>query len=118
MWGSGPALQGLLLSPWEDAHGGFNARTGRQGTLRATEVIVPWSPPPYAPAPPPSLLEPERTDPSPVSPLPSGHAGAPPPPAHSLAPMYRPRYTHGPWCPSLPPPVLLPAPCWPVPFLP
>ena len=88
------------------------------GTLRATEVMVPWSPPPYAPAPPPSLLEPERTDPSPVSPLPSGHAGAPPPPARSLALTYRPRHTHGPGRPSLPPPVLLPAPCWPVPFLP
>ena len=101
-----PAPQGLLLSPWEDAHGGFNARTGRQGTPRATEVMVPWSPPPYAPAPPPSLLRPERTDPSPVSPLSS---------AHSLASTYRPRHTHGPWCPSLPPPVLLPAPHWPVP---
>lgn len=101
-----PAPQGLLLSPWEDAHGGFNARTGRQGTPRATEVRVPWSPPPYAPAPPPSLLRPERTDPSPVSPLSS---------AHSLASTYRPRHTHGPWCPSLPPPVLLPALYWPIP---
>lgn len=73
-------LQGLLLSPWEDAHGGSNARAGRQGTRRAAEVMVPWSPPPYAPVLPPSLL-----DPSPGSSLPSGHARAPPPTARSLA---------------------------------
>lgn len=106
----------LLLRPWEDAHGGLNTRTGRRsdpegrgfdGALVSTTMY----------SRPSSLPATTREDPRPclLPTLGSGWRTADkPPPARttprSLASLFRHRHTRGPWCPSLPPPVLLPAP--------
>ena len=106
----------LLLRPWEDAHGGLNTRTGRRGNPEgrgfdgALVSTTMYSRPSSLPAT-------TREDPRPclLPALGSGRRTADkPPPARttprSLASSFRRRHTRGPWCPSLPPPILLPAP--------